>query len=400
MDNKLNDIRIVRILLWNLCVKAGKTVFQIFLNIFIWKQTQSIQAVAMFNIIYLSVHTIWYLVFGPIAKKWYRNILHFMSLIWYACVYLWIMYLGTNAVNHLILIPIGIGFFNSMYWITYHNTQFDITHYKNRWKYEWIRRSSRMFASIVIPVVVWFFITFDYMWYGYQMAFSFWALLFFIWAFVGVVDIHVDNKEKYNLLEVTKQCLWNKDVFRSLYTHTLSAFSFSNSVIEVIIPIILFTYLQEEFDLGVLVSIFSIVSMLAMYLFWKFVDYKHYKKAVFTFGFTYGFVLLWFIVLWEIQYLVILSALLTSIAALYSLPQKVISDNILHKLKNYKNIRSEYMVLRELFMSIGWIGMYVILYMIDSIERDKIWILFVFMVACVFLSAYQLSKVDISKQEK
>ena len=399
MDNKLSDIRIIRILLGNLCVKAGKTVFQIFLNIFIWKQTQDIQAVALFNIVYLSVHTMWYIVFGPIAKKWYRNILHFISLIWYACVYLWIMYLGTNAVNHLIIIPAAIWFFNSMYWITYHNTQFDITHYGNRWNYEWIRRSSRMFASIVIPIVVWFLITFNYMWYGYQMAFSFGAFLFFIGAFVGMVDIKVDNKEKYNLYIVAKQCFSNKDVFRSLYTHTLSAFSFSNSVIEVIIPIILFTYLQEEFDLWLLVSIFSIFSMIAMYLFGKFISYQHYKRAIFVFGFAYGFVLLWFVVFWEIQYLVVLSALLTAIAALYALPQKVISDNVLHRLKNYKNIRSEYMVIRELFMSIGWISMYVILYMINSIERDQIWVLFMFMVICVFLSAYQLSKVDISKEK-
>ena len=94
-----------------------------------------------------------------------------------------------------------------------------------------------------------------------------------------------------------------------------------------------------------------------------------------------------------------LSALLTAIAALYALPQKVISDNVLHRLKNYKNIRSEYMVIRELFMSIGWISMYVILYIINSIERDQIWVLFMFMVICVFLSAYQLSKVDISKEK-
>ncbi len=398
MDNKLNDIRIVRILLWNICVKAGKTVFQIFLNIFIWKQTQDIQTVALFNIVYLSVHMIWYLIFWAIAKRGYRNILHFISLVWYACVYLWIMYLWVNAINHLVIIPATIWFFNSMYWITYHNTQFDITSYGNRWNYEWIRRSGRMFASIIIPVLVWFFITLDYMWYGHQMAFLFWALLFFIGAIVWLVNIAVENTERYNLYKVGKQCIWNKDVFRSLYTHTLSAFSFSNSVIEVIIPIILFTYIQKEFDLWVLVSIFSILSMIAMYLFWKFIHYKYYKKAVFVFWFAYGFVLFGFVIFWEIQYLVVLSALLTAIAALYSLPQKVISDNVLHKLKNYQNIRSEYMVVREFFMSIGWVSMYVILYMINSIEREKIWILFLFMVVCVFLSAYQLSKVDISKE--
>jgi len=42
------------------------------------------------------------------------------------------MFLGVGAIDYLVIIPILIGFFNGMYWINFHNTQFDITHYHNR----------------------------------------------------------------------------------------------------------------------------------------------------------------------------------------------------------------------------------------------------------------------------
>jgi len=398
MDNKLNDIRIIRILLWNFCVKSWKQIFQIFLNIFIWKQTEDIRLIAIFNLVYLSVHTLTFALFSPIVKRWYRNLLHFTSLIWFAGVFLWIMYLSESAVDHLVWVGASIGFFNSIYWVTYHNTQFDITSYRNRWNYEWIRKAGRMLISIIIPVLVWFMISLNYMWYGYESAFFFWSMLFILGAFVGMVNLDIDNDERFDLIWVTKQCISNKDVFRSLYTYTLSAFSFSNSVVEIIIPIIIFSYVQEEFDLWIIVSVFSIVSIFAMYLFWKFVHYKSYKKAVFWLWSGYGFAMIGFVLLGEIQYLIIFSALLTSIAALYALPQKVISDNVLHQLKNYKNIRSEYMVIREVFMYVGWSASFVILYIINSVEKDKVWYLFLIMVVAVFISAYQLSKVDISKE--
>jgi len=81
VSNKLSDLRTIRILIGNVCVKSGKTIFQIFLNIFIWKQTQDIQAVALFNLIYLITHMVFFTAFAPIVKKGYRNFLHFWSLI-------------------------------------------------------------------------------------------------------------------------------------------------------------------------------------------------------------------------------------------------------------------------------------------------------------------------------
>jgi len=395
MSNKIWDTRAINILIANILVKSWKNVFQIFLNIFIWKQTQDIQIVAQFNLIYLITHMIFFTLFAPVVKQWYRNILHVFSLVWFACVYLGIMYLWESAIHHLILIPFAIGFFNSIYWITYHNTQFDLTTHANRWNFEGIRKSLRITASIITPVVVWFLISFNYFWYWYQTAFALWAFLFLIWAYIWASAPKVVDPKPFQLVSVIKSCLKQKDVRRSLWTYSLTSFSFSNSVIEVLIPIILFSYISNEFQIGSLISFFAIISIILSYCFGKFISYKFYSFFILVFWLLYAISLSGFVFFTKLEYLIIFSTCITVFAHLFSLPQKVMSDNVLHKLQNYKDIRSEYMVLREWFQAVGWIWSFTVIYFAGSIETEFIQFIFGAMIIAVVICSVLLSRVDI-----
>lgn len=397
MNNKISDSRAIRALIGNVCVKSAKNVFQIFLNIYIWKHTQDIQVVALFNLIYLTTHMVFFTVFAPIVKRGYRKFLHIFSLVWFAAVYLWVMYLWPAAIDHLVAIPIAIWFFNSIYWITYHNTQFDLTTHANRGNYEGIRKALRQGSSIIIPVFVGFLISLDYMWYGYQMAFAFGAAILLLWAFIWAVSPETSQEWSFQIGKVFKKCTAHKDVFRVLYTHSFTAFSFSNSIIEVLVPIILFSYVLEEVQVGAFVSFFAIASIFASYFFGKFVSYRYYKKSIFFLGMGYAFALLGFVIFSSIEYLVISSTLITAFAILFSIPQKVMSDNVLHKLDGYKQIRAEYMVIREWFQAVGWILTFLLLYFIGSVEREFIQIIFGVMIVSVVWCTLLLSRVDISK---
>lgn len=90
--------------------------------------------------------------------------------------------------------------------------------------------------------------------------------------------------------------------------------------------------------------------------------------------------MLGFIWLSDFHYIVIFSALLNAVAVLFSLPQKVISDNVLHQLPDYQNIRSEYMVIREWFMTFGWILSFSAIYFIGSLDMQKVQFIFLAMV--------------------
>ena len=254
-----------------------------------------------------------------------------------------------------------------------------------------------MAASIITPAVVWFLITYNYFGYGYQIAFMLGSILFILWAFIWAVSSDTSQSEPFDIVNVFKKSLAVKDIKRSLTTYSLTSFSFSNSVIEVLIPIILFSYIAVEFEVGSLISFFAIMSIVASYLFWKFVSYRFYKKTIFVLGTLYAFSLSGFVLFTQIEYLVVFSTAITVVAHLFSLPQKVISDNVLHKLDGYKTMRAEYMVIREWFQAVWWIGSFIIIYFIWSISPQSVQIIFSCMILCVILCSISLSRVDISE---
>lgn len=394
MPNKINDNKVLKVIIWSIFFRSWRLVFQIFLNIFIWKNTQDIKQVALFNIIYLTIHFLSFVVFSIPVKKWYRRFLNILSMAWFSFVYLYIVILWGNAMHHLVIIPSLIGLFNWMYWINFHNNQFDLTTFKNRWNFEWIKKSLMIVSSLIVPSLIWFIITLDYMWYGYEISYLVWIVFFLLAILIWTVKIDVINNEKYDLFWVFKKTIKNKDVFRSLYTYSLTWFSFGSSLLDVLIPIILFTYVKEEANVWFLISTFSIITIVASYLFGKFVDYSKYSLMIIITWVSYVLSIFWFITFSDIKYVVLFSAVLNMFSTIFSIPQKVFSDNILHKLKNYKNIRSEYMVIRELFLYIWWIISFIIMYFVWTLEIEHLYYLFILIMIAISIATYFLSKVE------
>ncbi len=293
--NKLEDKKTIRILIWNIFVRSAKSIFQIFLNIFIWKQTNDVKAIALFNIIYLSSHMLTFTFFAVLVKKGYRRILNIISLLWLAFTYLYIVFLWKEAINHLILIPFLIWFFNGIYRINFHNNQFKLTNFKNRWNFEWIKKSLTILSQIIIPSFIWTIISLNYFWYGYQTAYIFWVIFFLLSAIIWTVKVHVNSKKRFDLIKVFKKIKKNKEILFSLFSYSLTGFSFSNSFLEVIIPIVIFTYVKSEMNLGFIISSLSIIWIIASYLYWRFIPYWKYKITILFSGIVYIFVIIWFL---------------------------------------------------------------------------------------------------------
>ena len=110
MNNNLKDNRIKKLIISNVLFSSATLVFQIFLNIFLFKNTNDIQLVALFNIILLSTKLISYTFFARIVKFWYRNLTHIISLLWLSLVYFSFIILSESIVNYYIFLSISIWF--------------------------------------------------------------------------------------------------------------------------------------------------------------------------------------------------------------------------------------------------------------------------------------------------
>jgi len=402
MSNKLKDKRILKILVSNAFLRAWRLVFKLFVNLYIWKETNgNVQFLALFNIIFLVFHWISFVNFAHFVKQSKnRNLIHIISLLWYISVYGCIIFLWENLLDYAFLFALFLWIFNGMYWINYHTTVFEFTHFRNRGNFEGIKKSLQLLVWIIVPSFIGLIITLDFFSYGYEFAFSFGIFFLLISLFMGNLKIEKNERQGFYFLDTFKKSVKDKDIFRSLYTYTFSWFSFSNNLLEVIIPIIIFARVWRELDIGLIVSFFSIMSMFGAYLFGKFVDYSYYRKIIVFSGWLYALSLLGFILFPYTTTMVIFSSLFSFFLVFFTIPQKVISDNVLHKIKDYKNCRAEYMVVRELFLLIWWIISFSIIYFIGSLDMQSIAYIFYIMIFFTLVSIYSLSKIDLDKVER
>ena len=272
---------------------------------------------------------------------------------------------------------------------------FDITNYHNRWKFEWIKKSLEITLKIIIPIIVWTIISFNLFWIGYEMWFLFGAVLFVISYFIWNIKIDIPLKWKFNLIKASKQFFKNKNILTFLVSYLFIWFTFNTILLDFVLPLLVFEQVGEEYKLWILVSLFSVIWAIWAYIYWRFMSYKNYWKTIVICWFLYGLSLIF--LLFFPLYITLVTAFLTFLYVFFNISVKVIWLNVLHELENYKEIKSEYLIVREIFLMSGRTLVYVSLFFIWTIEVNKLNYLFYLMIFIVIIVSINLSKVKIEK---
>ncbi len=367
---KLN-INAKKILLWHLFFILGALLSSIFLNIYIWKETWDLKIVALFNIILLFFMTIFFVVIGWIIKNKYRRFLYFFACLWEALTFLVLAILGKESINYIYFIAIFQWIFAWAYRVIHHTNQIDNTKVANRWNFEWTLRSLVMILKFWTPIIAGFIISsFSY---GYNIIFFLSFLAFLLSAFIGNIKINYPkNKLKYNLWETFKLLISTKIFLYILILQFLIAFMVGTPFVEKILPLILYSFNNSESELGLLIWLFTLISIIGSYLLWKFFSKKLYKQIWIIFSLVYAFSLIIIIIfpLYTIYW--IFSAILLLSITFISIPYKVISDNAMWERKDFEKHRIEYIVIREIFLNAWRIFLLVILFFAWDMRQENL----------------------------
>lgn len=395
MNNNIQDKRTRKLLISNILFRSATLVSQIFLNIFLFKNTNDISLVALFNIVLMSTQLSSFTFFARIVKFGHRNITHIVSLVWLSLVYLSLVILWKNIVDYYLLLAIGIGFFSWMYWIGYNNNEFDLTNKGNRWNFQWLKKSLKTFTAIIIPSLVGTIIGLNYMWYGYEIAFGIGMILFLLSGVIGIIQVEYATDTKYSMKNALQKVTANKDLVKVAWNFSLLGFSLSNPLIETILPLLLFSYWITEMNLWFFVSFFALLTVIVSYAFGKFVHYKNYRKTyIFSWAFYIisVFILLFFPTYW---YVVLFASILNLLFTFMDIPQSVYSANVFHDVEWYEEIKPEYMVIREVPLMFWRILSFACIYFIWSFDVLWIQILFWIMAWMIFISTFLFSSVKL-----
>ena len=393
-NNVITSSGIKRLLISHNIFTAGRVFFEIFLNVFIWKQTEDLTLIAWFNIAYLLLHTITFHLFAGFVKKGKVHFPRIIALMGYTLTYFIIYLMKESAINYVVPIAVVIGFFNGMYWISYQILRFDLTNSANRGNYTGLENGSKLLVGIVMPALGGAIIAANFFGWGYSSLFLFGTILFLISLIVGNVKFPVFNTSKFHFKNTFSIIRKDKDIMKSMYAHFFSSFSRGGTIARLILPLLIFDIMKDELGLGAWLSFFSVVAVLNSLAFGKLIKYEYYKKLLFSGGVVYFLLIVLLILFPSFWIYILFGALIKIVEASINIPKRVISENLIHSLEDENNHRIEYIVIREWFnIGFGRLGSFIVLLTVGGLAVGQMKLLLFLMALAVLCEVFLIKSI-------
>lgn len=225
-----------------------------------------------------------------------------------------------------------------------------------------------------------------------------WAIMFIISAFVWNVEIPEKKNREYKFFKSAKKILSNKKIFFTYLFYGIIWFAFSNILLDTLLPFLMYIQVEEEYKLWFLVGIFSFLSVIVSYLVGKYISYNYYRHLILFTGISYA-ITMWAMIYFP-EYVIAFTAILIFLFVLYSVPVRVIIQNVFHEIKGYEKIVSENTAIQELYVMTWRIGALFALYFIWNFDATSLQYIFVIMIILILSASLYFSSVDISIEPK
>ncbi len=348
--------KIKRLLLSHSLFLVGRSAFDIFMNVFIWRLSNDLKIVAMFNIVYVLTHTVMFPFCAEALRKGKLHLIRKLGLISFSLVFLSLFIFNNQVKDYLLWYGFFIGVSNGMYWLTYHFNRFDLTHIKIRGKYTGYERSLKTFVSLITPALGGYVISSTHFFSGYPTLFLLGTAFFITSFFVGNIKVDQRHLPKVKWHKSVKHILSHRKVLKIFIASMLNGFSLNGSLIKMILPLLILQKTGTEFELGGWLSFFALLSVMFSVFVGRKINYKKYDKLIIVGG--AAFILLFSLLFFHpvLSVFILFGAVQEIASNMINIPRRVYSDNLMHHVKNYREHRLGYIVTRE-FFSVG-VGMF------------------------------------------
>lgn len=390
----MNNGNLKKLLVSHTIFAAARMAIGVFLNVYLWKETGKLNIVIWFNILYLFFHTLSFHGFAYLVKRGNSHLPRKIGLLGFLISGLIIALLRDSIVDYAYLIASVIGIFNGLYWISYHVLRFDLTSMGNRGNYTGLEFGMNIAVGVLMPVLSGAIIAWNYNGFGYPMLFVFGASLFLISFFVGNINVKTHSGSKFHIVKTMKLISKEKDILKSMFAFSFGNISRGGTIANVIMPLFIFDVLKNEFGLGSILSFFSIVAIFFSFGFGKLVDYKHYKNIVLFGGVLYSCLILLLAFKYSFWVLILFGSSIKFFDILLKIPKRVISENQISRIKDFKNHRIEYIVIREWFnIGFGRIAGLLLFLGVSDLVMDQMQVAMVFIAIFTLLDVFTVRSI-------
>lgn len=250
---------------------------------FLQISNENIVQVSMWYIVVYSLLGLGSLILGYFIKKHPKQIVNIYKIgIAIKSIYiLSILLINQNINQYFILIAMFYGIAEALYWTSHDIMSIEMAENQSRKKYMTTKRMLGKLISIVVPFILGISIELSSFINVAIYIFILTLIQIIILFFIKQNETQVKNKEeKYSLRNyLNNVSVDNKKKLNKLYKVSFLYGIMMDNIRVVIIIIIIMTF-KTTLDLGILTTIFSICSIISLYIFNKFYKTIHIKRTL------------------------------------------------------------------------------------------------------------------------
>jgi YQGE family putative transporter len=322
-----------------------------FVNIYLWKQSGDYTTIAVYNLGICLFQALTFILAGRIAKKIDRVIVLRLGVIFLSLFFLSVLLVGEAASTYNFLLGSLLGIGYGFYWLAFNVLTFEITEPDTRDFFNGFLGVLQSIAGMIGPLLAGMIIAKLVDNIGYTVIFSV-SFALFICAVVGSFFLKRRSAEgNYRYLRIIKERKYNKNWNRILYAHLFQGLR--EGIFAFVITIWVFLITQSEFALGTFNLVLSGMSVVFYFIATAIIKSSARKQAILIGGLVVYFSI--YIITFDINYmlLIIYAILIGAAYPILNVPYASLTYDVIGKGWKAKDLRIEYIVVRELFVNAG-----------------------------------------------
>ncbi|WP_099352256.1 MFS transporter [Fredinandcohnia onubensis] len=339
-----------------------------FVNVYLWKQSGDFKDLGLYNLAVVVLQPITFILAGRWAKKIDRVIVLRLGVSFLAIFYITVLWIGENASQYLLLLGALLGIGYGFYWLAFNVLTFEITEPETRDFFNGFLGLLGSFAGMIGPIAAGIIISSMASFTGYTVIFG-----ISLGLFTGAVVLSFFLKRRsaegdFVFRRILAERKNNSNWKNILHAHFFQGIREGTFVF--VISVFVFVATGSELALGKFGLINSAVSFLFYFLATRLIKKKMRKKAILLGGLMIYVAI--FAILFDVTYarLLIYGVIIGIAYPILLVPYNSLTYDVIGKGWNAKEMRIEYVVVREIFLNCGRI-LSIILFLIAVIFFDE-----------------------------
>lgn len=346
----------------------GNSLSLIFINLYLWRLTNSLLINGLFNLIAILTQALTTLLVGKFAKKKDRLTIYRYGILLTAVFYIFIVIVRENIVTYFYWFALMKGISQSSYWLGYFTLVYDVSDDGNRHRYLGWNQISMSSANLIGPAAAGAMISMFTGLSGYIFVFSI-AFVMFVFAAIGSFKMkEMPSHHTRYYMKYVPQMIKKEPAFIQTLLGWL-IIGFPQGILMYVPSILLYTIFNQESTVGYLNVIFLSLSILSSYIISRWADIKssYLYLLIAGIGFTLSsFVLLGEIAAWSV---ILFMAFMNIFKPLQGNTYAAYYFQWIDRLPLKEHFRVESVVLRETITNLGR-GLGIVFFMVFSKEID------------------------------